>query len=334
MGTVSGSRCNVRRVSRDGYVCYNGYVGTYPFKTVFRVSRIFSVLRRVGGPSRGVITVITPTVLSRFGAALRRICNTLGRVNFSSMVRITLNTSRAAHHRDTRLIRGLRRNRPFVAASYYPSCVRLTRGRIPRVGGCVSSAHSPVCCATRVTGRVCPSTGAIFVNPYVTGHGRTRCARGISCMVAFRRLNSVLGNVSVRLRGITPLRVSGRTCFRDRNCNRANNIANTIGTCLNNTPMGTLLLDGLGGGGVNLLHTCTGSNGYPGRFVRIVTYRNNYMANPTSHVSGTSTTGTCIGRLTGVTSTHGRGWFTYLTWGEIMYYGACRSVLCLCSLHS
>lgn len=281
IGTVDGSRGNVRRVSRDGYVCYNGYLGTYPFKTVFRVSRTFSILRNVHD-NRGVVTVPTPSVLKRFGASVRTMCKTLHRVKFTSMIRITRKTVSAMDRRTTRLGRGLRRKRPFVAASYYPSCVRLIGGRVPKVGPCISSAKSPVCCTTHVTGRHRPSTGVIFVNPYITGHGRTHHSRYISCVLAFRRVTSVFRKLSVRLRRARPFSMLCASMHRTRNFTRTNNIVKTVGTCLNRRTGGfsTVRISSLGGGGVNLLHTTTGANGTRKRFVRIVTYRNKYVDNP------------------------------------------------------
>lgn len=290
----------MRRVSRDGYVCYKGYLGTYPFKTVFRVSRIFSILREVHG-NRRIITVITPSVLKRFGAAVRRICNTLGRINFASIVRITRNTVSAIDGRTRRLVRGLRRKRGFVAASYYPSCVRLIGGRVPTVGPCISNANSPVCCTTHVTGRGCPSTGIIFVNPYMTGHGRTRHSRTISFVVAFRRVTSIFTKLSVRVRRTGPCSVDFASIHRTRNFTRTNNIVNTIGTCLGRrtSGVGTIRITGLSGGTVNSLHTCTGANGTPKRFVRIVTYRNNYVAKPYTRGRVTTKGHRLARRLTG-----------------------------------
>lgn len=281
IGTVDGSRRCVRRVSRDGYVCYKGYLGTYPFKTVFRVSRMFSMLRTVHGKRR-MVTVPTPSMLKRFGTAVRRICNTLGRVNFTSIVRITRNTVRAADGRTRRLLRGLRRKRGFVAASYYPSCVRLIGGRVPSVGPCMSDANSPVCCTTHVTGGGCPGTGMIFVNPYVTGEGRTRHSRYMSCILAFRRLRPVFHNLNVRLRRTGPCGITCRSMYRTRKFTRTNNMTKTIGTCLNpgTGDVGVVRFSSFAGGGVNMLHTCTGAKGISTRFVRVVTYRNKYMANP------------------------------------------------------
>lgn len=303
MGTVDGSRRNVRRVSRDGYVCYNGYLGTYPFNTVFRVSRAFSILRRVHG-KRGLITVITPSVLKRFGAAVRGICKTFGRVKFTSIVRITRNTVRAADGRTRRLLRGLRRKRGFVAASYYPSCVRLIRGRVPKVGPCMSSANSPVCCTTQVTGRGRPSTGVMFINPYVTGHGRIQHSRTMSCVLAFRRVNSVLSKFSVRLRRVRRFSVLRASIHRTRKFTRTNNIVKTIGTCLGRRTrgVGTVRMSSVGGGGVTLLHTYTGAKGTTKRFVRIVTYRNKYVANPDARGSVISKHHRLMRRLLG----HGR----------------------------
>lgn len=281
IGTVDGSRGNVRRVGRSGYVCYKGYVGTYPFNTVFRMSRTFSVLRHVHG-KRGVMTVMTPSVLKRFGADVRRMCNTFHRVNFTSIVRITRNTVSAADGRTRRLLRGLRRNRTFVAASYYPSCVRLMRGRVPRLGPCISTAKSPVCCTTHVTGTGRPSTQVMFINPYMTGHGRVHQSRTISFVLAFRRVNSVLSKVSVRLRRARPFSLMCASIHRTRNFTRTNNIVKTIGTCLGRRTSGvdTLRMSSVGGGGVTLLHTYTGANGTTKRFVRIVTYRKKYVAKP------------------------------------------------------
>lgn len=281
IGTVDGSRRKVRRVSRDGYVCYKGYVGTYPFNTVFRVSRAFSILRQVHG-KRGVITVVTPSVLKRFGASVRRMCKTFGRVKFASIVRITRKTVSAADGRTRRLLRGLRGKRDFVAASYYPSCVRLMRGRVPKVGPCISAANSPVCCATQVTGRGRPSTGVMFMNPYMTGHGRIHHSRTMSCVLAFRRINSVLSKLSVRLRRARTFSVLRASIHRTRNFTRTNNMVKTIGTCLGRRTrgVGTVRISSVGGGGVTLLHTYTGAKGTTKRFVRIVTYRNNYVAKP------------------------------------------------------
>ncbi len=179
MGTVSGSRCNVRRVSPSGYVCYKGYLGTYPFNTVFSGYTIFSMLGHVGTNGR-MITVITPTMLTRFGRPIRRIFKTLGTVNFASIVRMTCNTRRAVHHRARRFGRGLRRNTTFVAADYYSTCMRLTGGRVPRLLPCVSSANSPVCCITRCTGGGRPRTRAMFVTPYTSGGTRKHSGPGIS----------------------------------------------------------------------------------------------------------------------------------------------------------
>lgn len=271
----------MRRVSRGGYVCYNGYVGTYPFKTVFRVSRAFSILRHVHGKRR-IMTVITPSVLKRFDAAVRRMCNTFERVNFASVVRMTRKTVSAMRRRTRRLVRGLRRKRGFVAASYYPSCVRLIGGCVPSVGGCISNANSPVCCTTHVTGRGCPSTGVMFIKPYMTGHGRTRHSRTISFIVAFRRVSSVFSTFRVGLRVMRPCTVRFSSIHRTRKFTRTNNIVKTMGTFLGvrTSGVGTVRMSSLGGGGVKALHTCTGSNGTPKRFVRIVTYRNNYVAKP------------------------------------------------------
>lgn len=301
IGTVDGSRCKIRRVSRSGYVCYNGYIGTYPFKTVFRVSRIFSVLRHLHG-GRPVMTVITPSVLTRFTTPIRGICNTVGSLNFLRIIRITRKTVRAAHRRTRRLGRGLTRNRPFVAADYYPSCVRLTRGRVPSLGGCVSAANSPVCCATQVIGRGCPSTGVIFINPYITGQGRIGVSPYISFALAFRRINSILTNVSVGVRRTRPFAILHGSMHRTRKFTRTNNIVGTIGICLGrsrSTDLGAVRITGLAGGGITLLHTCTGANGTPKRFVRIVTYRNNYIANPYIRNSQSTKRGRLLGRLAG-----------------------------------
>ncbi len=78
-------------------------------------------------------------------------------------------------------------------------------------------------------------------------------------------------------RDFAPRRATKRST---RKFTGANNIFATIGGTMNSPALRKAVVTSLGGGGVTVLHTCTGSNGTPSHVVRIVTYPNKYVDNP------------------------------------------------------
>lgn len=317
VNTVDVNRGHGTIVSRRGYISYNTYHGTYPFNTVSRHDGVVHIVHRVRRNGR-IVTLITPSVMNRckLGVAVTRVCRTLRGTNFTRIMRININTSVADIGRTRRCLRGIPTGRNFVADSYYPTFIGLVGARMPRTTSGVSSAPSPVLAYTRLVGRGCPCTIAIFVNPYVTGGIRThRRHRAVGCILAFRRVVYVLRNGSV---GFTRVDNSATCRHSTSGLNLdfplATNMDTTIRsaiTTVNNRIRGTRSYSNLSG-----YHSAIGTtttNGLSYDCVRNVTYSGNYVSNPTTmnsfRVAGITLAGCTTTTPGGRTTRSGRaGW--------------------------
>lgn len=122
VSTVSSSRGNGTGVSCSGYISYKRYLMGYPFNTVTSGSRVFRAVETVRS-NRGICTTITPTFIKRFnpGIAPKGLHTTVGTLNFTSMFRMTVNTSLYTGRRTRSFLGRMPSRLPFVTASYYPT---------------------------------------------------------------------------------------------------------------------------------------------------------------------------------------------------------------------
>lgn len=122
VSTVASSRGNGTGVSCSGYISYNRYLMGYPFNTVTSGSRVFRAVHTVRS-NRGICTTITPTFINRFkpGIAPNGLHTTVGRLKFTSIFRMTVNTSLYTGRRTRSFLGRIPSRLPFVTASYYPT---------------------------------------------------------------------------------------------------------------------------------------------------------------------------------------------------------------------
>ncbi len=279
IGTVHVMNNGTDIVPRS-YMTYNRYMGIYPTRTG-GVHDSLTHLHRLLDDNTGLCTSVTPDFINCFrNVAVNHLTTTLEGVNFAKMSRATRKTRTI----DTRIAECLGRgnSQPLIVSDTYPTTISVIRGCFPSCTGYVSPVPSPLHTRYHLLGRTCKSSvGMIFFNPYTTGGGRTSASPSrVTLSMVFPILRRLLsrGNVAlstVRRRSTLTLNLTTRKHF----CSIRNNVGSALQS--NGSGIHCLSISNLSG----LHHVLSSPPPRGGAseaiFLRMLTYRNNYMGNPT-----------------------------------------------------
>jgi [FeFe] hydrogenase (group B1/B3) len=286
--------CPVKAISKDEFgvehideskCIYCGKcVNACPFGAIFEISQVFDILETIKNPSKKIVAMVAPAILSQFNTTLESLYGALKEIGFDDVIEVALGADETTRRESHELIEKLEEGQPFMTTSCCPSYIQLVKKHIPEMEKYVSTTLSPMRYTAEIAKEKYPDCKTVFIGPCIAKRKEAEYSENVDFVMTFEELGSILDGMEINLEQVAPFQIDKEAYLSSHGYGSTGGVTKAVVEHLGGPEVNALLLSNLNKKNIGLLRAYAKSGKCPNQFIEVMACENGCISGPVTRI--------------------------------------------------
>ncbi len=284
--------CPVKAISKDEYgvehidetkCIYCGKcLNACPFGAIFDISQVFDVLEHIKNPSRKVVAMVAPAILSQFNAPKEKIYAAIKEIGFDEVIEVAYGADETTRTESAELLERLAEGQTFMTTSCCPSYIQLVKKHLPEMERYVSTTLSPMRYTARYAREKFPDAVNVFVGPCIAKKKEAEYADNVDYVITFEEIGSIFDGLDIEVEEMAPLHIDEKAYIHSHGYGHTGGVANAVEQHLGKK-VNYLAVSNLNRKNIALLKAYAKTGKCPAKFIEVMACEGGCVTGPVIH---------------------------------------------------